>query len=363
MRILMTADTVGGVWTYALDLARALASRGVGVHLATLGRPLSPAQALAAAQVPNVEIHESRFKLEWMDDPWDDVAASGDWLLELEARLAPNRIHLNGYAHGALLWRAPCLVVAHSCVLSWWEAVKGEPAPESWRTYREAVSRGIRAAAAVVAPTAAMRAAVERHYGPLGRGRVIYNGRRPDGFRPRRKEPFVLAAGRLWDEAKNVLALDRVADDLPWPVRVAGEVRDADGRAFKPRHVECLGCLAPEELADCLGRAALYALPARYEPFGLSVLEAALSGCALVLGDIPSLREVWGDAALFVPPNDPSRLRAALYELMTDASRRHDLAQRARRRARRYTPTRMAQEYMSLYESMSSYSPAPTAGR
>ena len=50
-----------------------------------------------------------------------------------------------------------------------------------------------------------------------------------------------------------------------------------------------------------MGRAAIYALPARYEPFGLSILEAALSGCALVIGDIPSLREIWADAALFVP--------------------------------------------------------------
>ncbi len=44
-------------------------------------------------------------------------------------------------------------------------------------------------------------------------------------------------------------------------------------------------------MADADGGRGDLRLPARYEPFGLSVLEAALSGCALVLGDIPSLRE------------------------------------------------------------------------
>ncbi len=88
-----------------------------------------------------------------MPDCWADVARAGDWLLELEARFAPDIIHLNGYAHGALPWHAPTLVVAHSCVLSWWEAVKGEPAPAEWETYREHVTLGLQSADCVIAPT------------------------------------------------------------------------------------------------------------------------------------------------------------------------------------------------------------------
>ena len=59
-----------------------------------------------------------------------------------------------------------------------------------------------------------------------------------------------------------------------------------------------------------LRRATIFALPARYEPFGLSALEAGLAGCALVLGDIP-MREVWHDAAMFVPPEQPAALENA----------------------------------------------------
>src|SRR5438045_2420010 len=97
-RILMTADPIGGVWTFALELASALKENGVEVFLATMGAPLSVHQQREASGLGNVQVYESRFKLEWMEDPWDDVAAAGAWLLKLEQRLQPDIIHLNGYA-------------------------------------------------------------------------------------------------------------------------------------------------------------------------------------------------------------------------------------------------------------------------
>ena len=345
----MTADTVGGVWTYAIELARALEGRGAEVALATMGERPSPDQRAEVRALPGVELFESTYRLEWMDEPWDDVARAGEWLLDLAARLAPDVVHLNGYAHGALPWPAPVLAVGHSCVLSWWRAVKGADAPPEWARYRDAVRRGLRAADLVVAPTRAMLRALHRHYGPLPRARVIPNGRDPARFAPADKDAFVLTVGRLWDEAKNVAAVDRVAPELTWPVYVAGEERHPSGRTSRFDGAHALGKLAAGELTSWYARAAVYALPARYEPFGLSALEAGLSGCALVLGDIPSLREVWGDAALFVHPERPAELRDALGGLIRDAARRRELGARARERALEYTAASMASAYLDAY--------------
>jgi glycosyltransferase involved in cell wall biosynthesis len=113
-----------------------------------------------------------------------------------------------------------------------------------------------------------------------------------------------------------------------------------------------LGRLAPAAIAAQLSHASIFCLPARYEPFGLSALEAALSGCALVLGDIPSLREVWGDAALFVPPNDSDLLAAALQQLIDDPNLRANLAKRAFARAQYYDLATMADRYRSLYRAL-----------
>jgi glycosyltransferase involved in cell wall biosynthesis len=107
--------------------------------------------------------------------------------------------------------------------------------------------------------------------------------------------------------------------------------------------------MSAEALAEWYGRAAISALPARYEPFGLSAVEAALSGCAMVLGDIGSLREIWEDAALFVPPDDTDRLEAALCTLIADEELRDEMGRRAVARARTFTPERMARGYMDAY--------------
>lgn len=358
-KVLMTADTVGGVWTYALDLIRALEPRGVRFALATMGAPLSDDQRAAVATLPNVTVFDSNFRLEWMPDPWADVRAAGEWLLEIERTFRPDVVHLNGYAHAALDWAAPVLVAAHSCVLSWWQAVKREPAPAEWGRYRREVADGLAAADLVVAPTRAMLDCLVYHYGPLSDGRVIPNGRDGSAFQSpasSAKEPIVLSVGRLWDEAKNVAALERVAPKLPWPVVVAGEekhpARDTDDGICHGANLRCLGRLAPEQLAPWFARAAVYALPARYEPFGLSALEAALNGCALVLGDIPSLREVWGDAAVYVPPDDARALAAAIDLLARTPTWRRAMAAAARRRAGAYTPQRMAGAYLAAYREL-----------
>ncbi len=359
--ILMTADTVGGVWTYSLELAKALAPHGVEVALATMGARLSAHQRRQVRRLPNVGVFESAFKLEWMDDPWADVARAGDWLLTIENEIDPDVIHLNGYAHGALPWREPHLVVGHSCVLSWWRAVKREAAPEDWHGYAEAVSRGLRSADLVVAPSRAMMAELQSYYGPLESTAVIPNGRDCSIYSPLPKSRCVLAAGRLWDEAKNIAALDRVAANLGWPVYVAGDTAHPSGARYRPRHLKVLGNLSESDLASRLARAAIYALPARYEPFGLSILEAALSGCALVLGDIPSLRENWEGAAVFVPPDDAAALEAALSGLIGDEHRRRQLAAKARERAVSFTPERMAAAYLGAYARLAERPVLPRA--
>ncbi|HEX2254106.1 MAG TPA: glycosyltransferase family 4 protein [Thermoanaerobaculia bacterium] len=363
MRALVTADTAGGVWTYAIDLARGLAEREVEVVLAVMGPPLADAQRNRVARTPGVKIFDGAFRLEWMDQPWDDVDRAGRWLVGLAERFAPDVVHLNTFAHGALDFGVPRLVVGHSCVCSWWRAVHGTEPPGEWDEYRRRVRAGLQAAERVAAPTRAMLDELAAFYGPLPPSRVIWNGRQADLFAPRAKEPLVFSAGRLWDEAKNLAALEAAAPLLPWPVYVAGATRrpDGPGEDVHFEHAHPVGTLSTRAMAAWFGRAAIYALPARYEPFGLSVLEAALSGCALVLGDVSSLREVWDGAARFVPPGDSRALAAAITELAEDAEGREELAADSTRRARELSADRMAEGYLDLYREMSGHRDAAPA--
>lgn len=353
-RILMTTDTVGGVWHYSLELARGLAKFHVEVALATMGPLPTPEQRRQVARIHNVTLFESSYRLEWMEDPWEDVEKCGVWLLHLENELKPDLVHLNGYAHADLPWNCPCMVVAHSCVLSWWEAVKKEPIPQRLGRYRERVAQGLARAHLVAAPTAAMLNAVETSYLPLANTRVIYNGRCRKSYRPDNKINFILSVGRIWDEAKNINAIAELAGSLPWPVFIAGEQKHPEGETTFLDNVNHLGNLPPARLAPWFATAAIYALPARYEPFGLTVLEAALSGCALVLGDIPSLRELWEGAAVFVPPDDANALADVLQSLCQDRALRERMAEKAFERSRFFNPDKMAAEYFAAYLSLNS---------
>lgn len=356
----MTADAGGDVWEYAIELCRGLSDAGVQVVLAVMGPALDERQAATASYMSGVELHFAPFRLEWMQDPWKDVTSAGEWLLGLESRRHCDLVHLNGYAHGALPFRSPKLVVGHSCVLSWWRAVKGEAPPATWDRYRREVASGLHAADFVVAPTSWMLASLEENYGALARSDVIPNGRTVTAFGPGEKNPVILGGGRIWDEARNAAMVARVAGRLPWPVKIAGAlapatiadpIREAPalGAPESWAGATLLGEQSPAELAALYAEAAVYAMPARYEPFGLPIVEAALSECALVLADIPSLRELWTDAAVFVTPDDDGELEAALLMLMNQPELTALLAMQARRRAAAYSATKMRRRYLELY--------------
>lgn len=342
-RVLMTTDCVGGVFTYATTLARELVARGVDVHLATMGPAMRPEQRALVASIPGVRVHESTFALEWMDDPWDDVARAGEWLRALEREVSPDVVHLNGYAHATAGFRAPVVVTAHSCVLTWWRAVELEDAPPRYERYRRAVTDALRSAPGVIAISRAFLEALEQHYGAVEDATVVYNGLPPAKLEAFEKERVVLSAGRVWDKAKNVGALARVAPRLRWPVRVAGWDCEAEP------NVVALGLLSRAALHREMAQAAIFALPAKYEPFGLCPLEAAMHACALVLGDIETLREIWGAAAMYVPPHDDEALARAIDVLAGDPALRADLGIRARQRAERYSAARMTEHTLDVY--------------
>jgi glycogen(starch) synthase len=353
-RILMTADAIGGVWTYALELASALEPFGIEIDLAVMGGPLGRGQRAEAAQIPNLNLFKSEYKLEWMPNCWDDVKKSGYWLLNLEDRLCPDIIHLNGYAHATLPWRTPTVVVAHSCVFSWWEAVKtGTPASE-WDRYKTVVTRSLNTADIVIAPSQSMLSAVERIYVSAKQRRVIPNGRNPKLFNSQPKQKFIFSAGRVWDEAKNIDSVASVAFDMPWPICIAGDWDRGELAKSPPQRKNCfyLGNIENGLVREWLARAAIYTLPALYEPFGLTVLEAALSGCALVISNIDSLVENWDGAAIFVDPHDKNELRSELLKLINDEAHRTSMARLAFERAQNFTSKCMADEYLDVYSNL-----------
>ncbi len=363
----MTADCVGGVWTYAMTLCRALRERRVDVTLAVTGGEISQEQRAEAEAV--ADLRHKPFKCEWMQPPLADVAAAGEWLEQLAAETSPDVIHLNDFAHGSRgFGGVRKVVVAHSDVVSWFAHVRHAEPDATWDAYRHAVATGLAGADAVVALTGHGADDLACRYAYAGRLEVIANAVEPDEFISSGREPFILAAGRLWDEAKGLAALADAASGCKWPVMLAGDAGHPDGGTASYRNVELLGPLPHDELRKLMRRAGLFVAVPHYEPFGLSIAEAAAADCPLLLSDIPTLRELWDGAASFVelrgqPPAPSQRLGEAINALIDDDEARRRGSEAAVRRASVFSPERQAEAYLALYHDLMNRNPPvrPTA--
>jgi glycosyltransferase involved in cell wall biosynthesis len=353
IKILMTADTVGGVWTYAINLCKGLQDYNTEIHLMTMGGSLDKSQVRQISQLRNIFLYCSDYKLEWMDNPWEDVKLAGQWISSVYKKVKPDIVHFNNYGELCGEWMCPVVTVFHSCVQTWWKAVKTSKIPAEWEKYCFIVEKALFFSDVLVAPSAAMLAEAEKVYGRIGFSKVIYNGSDDGGYVTEAKEPFILSAGRVWDEAKNIAMLSEVAARLKWPVYIAGNHESPfTGTAAIPENVHFLGQLSQEELQYYMDRASIFVMPAKYEPFGLAILEAAKSGCALVLGNISSLNEIWEDTAMYFDPDDKEQAVNVINRLIKDDRLRAEISSKSSGRAKEFTIEKMASEYMELYKGL-----------
>ncbi|WP_429225487.1 glycosyltransferase family 4 protein [Inquilinus ginsengisoli] len=361
-RLLMTADAVGGVWPYALDLAAALARRhGIETTLAVLGPLPDDDQRWSAGLVPGLRLVETALPLDWLAGQSEEVETAGRRIAALAADAGAEIVQLNSPALAAeAAFPVPTVAVHHSCVATWWAGVRTGPLPDDFAWRAELVRRGLHAADAVVAPSRAFARDTRAVHRLPTLPAAVWNGRAAPPGPEAAAEPaeFVFSAGRLWDEGKNVQALDNAAARLGVRLLLAGPLTGPNGARAILRHGLCLGTLSGDAMRDCLVHRPVFASTALFEPFGLAVLEAAQAGCALVLSDIPTFRELWADAAVFVPPRDETAIAAALDRVLRDRGLRDHLGESARRRAARYTIAAMADRMAGLYRDL-----AATAAR
>jgi glycosyltransferase involved in cell wall biosynthesis len=360
-RILMTTDTVGGVWTFSVTLARALGAAGYHVLVVTLGPKPTPAQRATISGYRGLSLMETDLELEWQDPAGANVSHARAVLGEIACRFAPDVVHLNGFREATFDWEVPKLVVAHSCVNSWAVAC-GETdsfTAREWTVYTSAVRAGLEAADVLVAPTSAFRDQLAGQYGLSANSRVIWNGMDSVDYPSGPKLPVVLGAGRVWDKAKNLSVISSLAPKSDWPIRIAGPPGVGAGSAAVGLYgCELLGEISHDTLLREMKAASIFVSPAMYEPFGLCVLEAASAGCALLLSDIPTFRELWDGAAILFDPHDAEAFAECLRSLCNDDVQRTRLQRAAIERAKRYPLRNTVSAYRLLYDSLLAKAPA-----
>ena len=348
MRLLMTCDAVGGVWTYAADLARGLAAQGVEVTLAVLGPRLEE-----TIQLSGVEVVHTGLPLDWTAESAAELRGASMRIARLACETGADLVHLNSPALAADAgFDVPVLGVCHSCLATWWAAVKGDAPPPDFRWRIAATARGYAACDVLVAPSSAFVEATFKTYG--FRPQLVRNGRAlaPAAGGAVVRRLGVVSTGRLWDEGKDTATLDAMAAHLGAPVLALGPCEGPQGRRVTLSHARAVGQVPAAHVVVALEQASVFVSTAVYEPFGLGVLEAAQAGCALVLSDIATFRELWDGAAVFVPPRDGAGFAGAVRALLDNPAEAERRGAAAQARAAHYGLDAMVENMLQAYRAL-----------
>lgn len=356
MRVLMTTDTVGGVWSFSKELVAGLLEKGWAVALASVGpAPTASQQAWTRRMEERWEgafhFQSAEVPLEWMQGNENAYSAAAPWLMEMVEEFGPDVVHSNQFCFGALPAAVPKIVTAHSDVLSWARSCRLTPLEETeWlRRYRRIVQDGLRGADAVAAPTQWMMDALSESFELPPERAVIPNGCRVKRPASAGRKLQAVTAGRLWDDAKGISMLRDVSS--PMPLLAAGECC-CEGAVLSADlgELRLLGSLPQEDLLTLFAESAVYVCTSRYEPFGLAAVEAAQCGCAVVANSISSLREVWEDGALYFDGADS--LSSILKDLYATAEMLEAARARSFERAQQYSRESMTDGYLSLFDGV-----------
>lgn len=123
------------------------------------------------------------------------------------------------------------------------------------------------------------------------------------------------------------------------------------------------GYVDDDRLAVLYRHAGWLVLPSVYEGFGLPAVEAMAAGVPLLLADIPVLREMAGDAALYAQPRDVGAWTDLLRRALGDDELRRRMARRSAARAGRFDWRRTAEETVEVWKEAVGRAAGRAAGR
>ena len=113
-----------------------------------------------------------------------------------------------------------------------------------------------------------------------------------------------------------------------------------------------LGFVEDRDLLDLYVESSVFLFPSLYEGFGLPPLEALATGLPVVSSNAGALREVLGDAALFMEPNDVIRGAKLTLDILSDRHTAANLSLNGHEHAKRFSWDRTAQATLTAYEQV-----------
>ncbi len=190
--------------------------------------------------------------------------------------------------------------------------------------------------------------------------RFTESERTPLGFGLNDDDQFFLHVGRI-DPRKNIERLVEAYLQLPDEVTSSVKlvlVANGDGKQldkFRARilqhpNIVHIPGVSDEELARLMNSALALTFVSLSEGFGIPILEAMACGCPVLTGNISSMPEIAGEAALLVDPYDVTAIASGLLRLATEADLRTTLRESGLVRVKDFSWANVARKTHEAYE-------------
>jgi glycosyltransferase involved in cell wall biosynthesis len=166
--------------------------------------------------------------------------------------------------------------------------------------------------------------------------------------------PLLLNVGRLHPQKDQRILIRALGEISEAHLVIVGEgelrsqLEQLAGELRVQSRLHLIGEIPWEDTMALMRQSDLFVFPSLYEGMPLVVIEAMTSGQVIIGSDIPSIREVLGDAGEFVMPSDPESLASAITSLLANPDRRRELSHRARDRARLFSLEKVSEAYLSV---------------
>lgn len=172
-----------------------------------------------------------------------------------------------------------------------------------------------------------------------------------------KRQPFLIYVGNAYAH-KN---LERLLDAIKilnthliivcprdvFSVRLKNEI---EKRSLE-KNVEIKGYLKTSQLTKLFQKASAYVFPSLSEGFGIPGLNAMAAGISVVASNIPVLKEVYANAALYFDPQNPKDIAGKIHNVLSDPKTRMDLVKKGNAQVKKYSWFQMAEETLKVYES------------
>lgn len=358
----LAAGRTGGAETYIRKLigcpqfSQALAEHDVSIFT---GTPVDPALGKSSFQIVNCPVNPADRSRRII---WEQLH-----LPQILHKYKLDLVHFP-YSSSCFRYSRPSVITVHDTT----NFIMPESVCLTEKIYRKI----LQTAAArnpvchMIAVSETDRTLLEKHLKlPTGRTSVVYHGA-PEEFKapaetignPRPEGPL-LWIGRAYYH-KNVELLIRMMAELKTMLGPATPQMKLIG--LDDASISRLGALARQleisalitlagpvghaELPAIMRQARMLVFPSLYESFGLPPLEAMYSGAPVLCSDLPILREILGDAALYADPQHPRAFALQCADLISNTDMWRKTAQRGYTQAGRYSWERCAHETAAVFK-------------